>query len=72
MLITGTIAGWLLVGSGAGSMLIPWLIGQLFALTGPAQMTTVLLVDIVGMVFVLLIFLNKRVVPIPEPILKVE
>ena len=66
MLITGTIAGWLLVGSGAGSMAIPWLIGQLFALTGPSQMTTVLLVDIVGMVFILLIFLNQRVVPIPE------
>jgi FHS family Na+ dependent glucose MFS transporter 1 len=72
MLITGTIAGWFLVGSGAGSMLLPWLIGQIFALTGPAQMTTVLLVDIIGIVFVLLIFLNQRVVPIIEPALKAE
>ena len=72
MLITGTITGWFLVGSGAGSMLMPWLIGQIFALTGPAQMTTVLLVDIVGIVFVLLIFLNQRVVPIIEPALKAE
>jgi FHS family Na+ dependent glucose MFS transporter 1 len=70
MLITGKIAGWLLVGSGVGSMLIPWLIGQLFALTGPTQMTTVLLVDIVGMVFVLLIFLNQRILPIQESELK--
>jgi len=67
MLITGTITGWFLVGSGAGSMLMPWLIGQIFALTGPMQMTTVLLVDIVGIVCILLIFLNQRVVPIPEP-----
>jgi fucose permease len=72
MMITGTITGWFLVGSGAGSMLMPWLIGQIFALTGPMQMTSVLLVDIVGIVFVLLIFLNQRVIPIPEPALKVE
>jgi FHS family Na+ dependent glucose MFS transporter 1 len=71
MLITGGIAGWFLVGSGAGSMLMPWLIGQIFALTGPMQMTTVLLVDIVGIVFVLLIFLNQRM-PISEPSLTVE
>ena len=29
--ITGTITGWFLVGSGAGSMFLPWLIGQIFA-----------------------------------------
>lgn len=70
MIITGAITGWFLVGSGAGSMLLPWLIGQIFALSGPAQMTSVLLVDIVGIVSVLLIFLNQRDVLIPEPALK--
>jgi FHS family Na+ dependent glucose MFS transporter 1 len=70
MIITGAITGWFLVGSGAGSMLLPWLIGQIFALSGPAQMTSVLLVDIVCIVSVLLIFLNQRAVLIPEPALK--
>ena len=67
MQITGTITGWFLVGSGAGSMLLPWLIGQIFAFTGPKAMTTVLLVDIVGIVFVLLLFLSQRTAPLPEP-----
>ena len=35
MQITGTITGWFLVGSGAGSMLLPWLIGQFFESVGP-------------------------------------
>ena len=65
MQITGAITGWFLVGSGAGSMLVPWLLGQIFTDTGPQLMTTVLLVDIVGMVFVLLAFLSQRKVPIP-------
>ena len=67
MKITGTITGWFLVGSGAGSMLLPWLIGQVFARTGPEAMTTVLLVGTVGLFLVLLLFLNTRPVPIPEP-----
>jgi MFS transporter, FHS family, Na+ dependent glucose transporter 1 len=67
MQITGAITGWFLVGSGAGSMLLPWLIGQIFARTGPKAMTTVLLVDIVGMVLFLLLFINRGTVPLPEP-----
>jgi len=65
MQITGTITGWFLVGSGAGSMLLPWLIGQIFAFTGPQAMTTVLLVDIVALVAVLMIFISRGKVPIP-------
>ncbi len=67
MEITGTITGWFLVGSGAGSMLLPWLIGQIFAATGPKTMTTVLLVDTAAILVVLLLFLSQRVVPIPKP-----
>ena len=66
MNITGTITGWFLVGSGAGSMLLPWFIGQIFAFTGPQAMTTVLLVDIVALVVVLLIFIGHGRVPVPE------
>ena len=65
MQITGAITGWFLVGSGAGSMLVPWLLGQIFTYTGPQLMTTVLLVDIVLIVFILFAFMGQRRVPIP-------
>ena len=65
MQITGAITGWFLVGSGAGSMLLPWLLGQIFTYTGPQLMTTVLLVDIVLIVFILFAFMSQRRVPIP-------
>ena len=66
MQITGAITGWFLVGSGAGSMFLPWLIGQIFAFTGPKAMTTVLLVDIVAIILVLSIFIAGRRNPNPE------
>jgi len=67
MQITGAITGWFLVGSGAGSMLLPWLIGQIFARTGPKAMTTVLLVDLGILFLVLLLFIARRAEPLPEP-----
>ena len=72
MQITGTITGWFLVGSGAGSMLLPWVIGQIFVLTGPKAMTTVLLVDIVLIMLVLFLFASRRVIPVPEPALNTD
>ena len=66
MQITGTITGWFLVGSGAGSMLLPWLIGQVFVYTGPQAMTTVLLVTLVCFMLILLLFINLRIKPLPE------
>jgi len=65
MVITGTITGWFLVGAGAGSMLLPWLIGQIFVITGPQAMTAVLLVALVSLVLVLLFFLNMKIQPLP-------
>lgn len=67
MQITGTITGWFLVGSGAGSMLLPWLIGQIFAGTGPKAMTTVLLTALASLFLVLLVFINTKSPPLPEP-----
>ncbi len=67
MVITGTITGWFLVGSGAGSMLFPWLIGQVFVITGPQAMTVVLLVTLVSFIVVLLLFLNMQLKPLPGP-----
>lgn len=68
MRITGAITGWFLVGSGAGSMLLPWLIGQIFVRTGPKAMTTVLLVDIVAIILVLFAFSSQRKIPVPEAV----
>lgn len=67
MVITGTVTGWFLVGSGAGSMVLPWLIGQVFVITGPQAMTAVLLVALASFVLVLLFFLNMKSKPLPAP-----
>lgn len=63
MQITGSITGWFLVGSGAGSMLLPWLIGQIFAFTGPQAMTTVLMIDVIALAGALLILVGRGKVP---------
>ena len=68
MQITGAITGWFLVGSGAGGMLIPWLLGQIFAHTGPQLMTTVLLAVTLAIFTVLFIFTSQYKVPIPKPV----
>ena len=67
MKLTGTITGWFLVGSGAGSMLLPWLIGQIFVRTGPEAMTTVLLIATILLFVFLLMFINTRIKPLPNP-----
>jgi FHS family Na+ dependent glucose MFS transporter 1 len=67
MAITGTITGWFLVGAGAGSMLLPWLIGQIFVITGPQAMTTVLIVSLVSFVLVFLLFLSMKIQSQSDP-----
>jgi FHS family Na+ dependent glucose MFS transporter 1 len=43
--LTGAMTGWILVGGGIGSMVTPWLIGQLFESIGPRITMPVLLVN---------------------------
>ena len=43
--LTGAMTGWILVGSGIGGMVSPWLIGQLFESIGPRITMPVLLVN---------------------------
>lgn len=45
MTITGKVTGLFSIGNSAGSMIIPWIVGQFFELSGPQSMTGVLLVD---------------------------
>ena len=61
MRVSGAITGWFLVGSGAGNMFLPWLIGQAFVFTGPQAMPLIVLADILVFLFVLAFFILKRV-----------
>jgi len=47
MPITGVITGWFFVGSSAGGMTLPWVIGQLFEPLGPHITMVVIMVDLV-------------------------
>ena len=46
MTITGSVTAWFFVGASTGGMLIPWLIGQLFASVGPQSTMIVIFVDL--------------------------
>jgi hypothetical protein len=56
--VTGTLTGWFLVGSGAGGMLLPWLIGNAFAFISPRSMILIVFVDLVLNAGVLLAFMH--------------
>ena len=64
MRVTGTITGWFLVGAGVGGMLLPWLIGQAFAMLGPGSMMLIIVADLILEAFVLsgFIYGNRKVV----------
>lgn len=44
--ITASVTGWFIVGAAAGSMTLPWLMGQLFTSAGPRAAIVALLVDL--------------------------
>ena len=68
MRVSGAITGWFLVGSGAGNMFLPWLIGQAFVFTGPQAMPVIVLVDIVIFLAVLGYFVAQRFKSLKTPI----
>jgi FHS family Na+ dependent glucose MFS transporter 1 len=53
MTMTAFVTSWFFVGSSSGGMTLVWLIGQLFARSGPSSMMMVLLI---GLLFCLLLF----------------
>lgn len=53
MPISGRVAGWFLVGGSAGSMVVPWVIGQLFERIGPRVTMGATAIDLVLAVGVL-------------------
>lgn len=54
MAITGGVTSWFIVGGAAGSMTLPWLMGQLFASAGPRSVMLALSVDLLVATGVLL------------------
>lgn len=57
MTVTGRVTGWFFVGISAGSMSVPWLIGQFFESVGPEAMILIIMVDLmlaIGIFFVMI------------------
>lgn len=65
MTITGNITGLFLVGGSLGAMLLPWLVGQLFAPVGPQALFLIIVAALLLAVGVLLVLL--RYAPDPQP-----
>lgn len=62
MAISGRVTGWFFVGSGAGGIFLPWLIGQLFETVGPNATMLAILADLVLAigVFAVLMLVSRR------------
>jgi FHS family Na+ dependent glucose MFS transporter 1 len=61
--LNGVMTGWILVGSGVGGMVMPWLIGQLFESIGPRITMPVLLANNLvafGLLFALILPLRRK------------
>lgn len=65
LVLDGNITRWFFVGSGAGGMLLPWLIGQLFEGLGASALVYALLVDLGAALGVLAVC--SRLVRLPAP-----
>jgi fucose permease len=46
MPLSGLVTSWFFVGVGAGAMILPWLIGQLFERVGPWIVMWAILIDL--------------------------
>jgi FHS family Na+ dependent glucose MFS transporter 1 len=66
MHISARINSWLFVGAGAGGMVLPWVIGQLFESTGPQAVTSLIFADLLLAVVVLTTLLWRHPVTARE------
>jgi FHS family Na+ dependent glucose MFS transporter 1 len=62
MELTGGITSWFIVGSSAGSIVLPWTIGRFLAVSGPQIMMVILLFDLAcaGLLLTGIIALSKQ------------
>ena len=60
MTLSGKVTGLFAIGSTAGAMIVPWVIGQYFVSAGPQSMTVVLVVDCLVALVVLGLLARRR------------
>ena len=61
MHVTGTMAGWFLVGGSLGGMILPWGIGQAFVRLGPGTMVTIVFITLILNLLALMLFTRTPV-----------
>ena len=61
MHVTGTMAGWFLVGGSLGGMILPWGIGQAFVRLGPGTMVTIVFITLLLNLLALILFTRTPV-----------
>ena len=61
MHVTGTMAGWYLVGGSLGGMILPWGIGQAFVRLGPGTMVTIVFITLFLNLLALVLFTKTPV-----------
>jgi FHS family Na+ dependent glucose MFS transporter 1 len=65
MTLSGRVTGLFAIGSSAGAMLVPLLIGQFFESAGPQSMTIILMVDCFLALVVLALLARRAAIPHP-------
>ena len=68
MTLSGKVTGLFAIGSSAGAMVVPWVIGQFFESAGPQSMTIILVINCL-LALVVLAFLARRRAAAPQPVL---
>ena len=58
--LSGKVTGWFLVGSSAGSMFWPWMIGQFFKSQGPEVLIWVVMMNLCGALVTVGVLVGKR------------
>lgn len=69
MQINAKINGWLFVGAGAGGIILPWMIGQMFEISGPEVVITLILADLLialGVLAIVLLLPVHAVQPVAQ------
>ncbi|MFZ5911436.1 MAG: hypothetical protein ACOYYU_15600 [Chloroflexota bacterium] len=62
MTVTGAITGWLLAGTGAGGMFLPWAIGQAFTRVGAEAMPILVSIAVIANILSIGLFVYRPAV----------
>ena len=67
MQVTGAITGWFLAGSGAGGMILPWVIGQAFVEFGAEALPVLVAGTVLLNLLAILLFLSRPAIQTTTP-----